>query len=95
MGTSSGPKAQEVTSALEKLLRKTVAPSVSSSKGLYLGETVQETLELAVATLATALGQELKTSDVEIGLVTLENPRFQVLGTEQIEGILTGLAERD
>lgn len=89
-GTATGPKAAEATSALEKKVQHS-----SSSKLGYFGETVKETVDCAITTLSTVLGQEFKANEIEIGLVTKEDPKFRILSTSELDEILTLLAERD
>lgn len=84
VGTASGPKATEIQSALEKRL-------VDGQ----LGRNTKETIEMAVEVLATALGQEFKTSDIEIGVATVDQPAFRVLPEASIDAILTSIAEKD
>lgn len=88
IAAGTGAKATDVVNHLEKTLKK-------ADQQQYLGETAEDTLQLAVSTLASVLGQEFKASELEIGIVTKENPQFAVLTAEQIDAVLTLIAEKD
>lgn len=88
VATGTGAKATDIVNHLEKLLKKT------DNKDC-IGETLEETLEQAITTLSSVLGQDFKAAELEIGLVTKDSPRFTVLSTEQIDTILTRIAEKD
>lgn len=90
-GTSAGPKATEAVNALEKKVNLTNGVG----KLGYFGDNTEQTIECAILTLAQVVGQEFKASDIEIGLVTKDSPRFRVLPLEEIDSILTKLAEKD
>jgi len=51
--------------------------------------------QLAISTLQTVLAVDLKADDIEVGVVTAEQPRFRTLTKEEIEGFLTRIAEKD
>lgn len=88
--TSAGPKATEVANVLEKGI------SGEDAQGLpYFGQSVEETIECAITTLASVVGQEFKSTDIEVGLVSLDQPRFRTLSIPQIDAILTKIAEQD
>lgn len=78
-----GTKEQEATNTFEKMLKKK-AP-----------ETVDETITNAILCLQSTLGLDFKASDLEIGLVTTENPNFRRLSEDDIDKYLTMVAERD
>jgi 20S proteasome subunit alpha 1 len=88
-GTAAGSKATEAINALEKKVIKT-----EDSLG-HFGETLEATIECAILTLAQVVSQEFKVADIEVGVVTRDNPRFSTLSMEQIEAALTKLAEKD
>jgi len=88
VATGTGAKATDVMNHLEKILKK------AEQKG-YLGESVNETLEMGVNCLAQVLGQEFKAGELEIGLVSVGQPGFTCLTTEQIDSLLTSIAEKD
>jgi 20S proteasome subunit alpha 1 len=88
--TSSGPKATEITNAMEKKV------TAKDTNGLaYFGNSLEETVEIAIATLAQVVGQEFKSTDIEIGVVSSNQPRFRVLSISEIDTLLTKLAEND
>merc|ERR1711935_175896 len=81
--TSVGAKETEAKTVLEKRLKS-------------VGElTHDNTIQLAIGTLQTTLGMDLKPSGVEVGIVTKANPRFTTLTEEQVDAHLVAIAERD
>ncbi|KAI8912785.1 nucleophile aminohydrolase [Gorgonomyces haynaldii] len=80
--TTAGAKHQEGVNFLEKKLKKTPALNFD------------DTLELAVMTLANVLSLDFKPTDLEIGVVTKENPEFRVLSVQEIEAHLNRIAEK-
>ncbi|KAJ2312659.1 Proteasome subunit YC7alpha/Y8 (protease yscE subunit 7), partial [Coemansia sp. RSA 2702] len=56
---------------------------------------VEDAIELAVATLSSVLSANFKAQDLEIAVVTKDSPEFRVLTTEDIDGELTRIAEKD
>lgn len=98
IATASGPKSVDLQNAFEKKL--STEPSVSASTSLsidtrHVGKSVDETLELAVSTLASVLSLELKPTDLEIGIVTVAEPQFKILSESEIERILTRIVEKE
>jgi 20S proteasome subunit alpha 1 len=88
VATGTGAKATDVMNHLEKMLKKQEAKD-------HIGETLDETLELSITTLGNVLGQDFKAGELEVGVVTRACPRFTTLSTEQIDAILTRIAEKD
>jgi len=80
---ASGAKEQEATNALEKVVRKT-APN-----------NCDETVQAAVECLQTVLGVDFKPADIEVAVVTAENPKFRRLADSEVEDHLTAIAEKD
>lgn len=80
---SAGVKQQPATSFLEKKFKK---------KSDYNEE---ETVQLALEALQSALGNDLKSSEAELLLVTKSNTLPRQLTTEQIDAHLNAIAERD
>eukprot|EP01096_Ripella_sp_DP13-Kostka_P006054 TRINITY_DN2137_c0_g1_i1.p1 TRINITY_DN2137_c0_g1~~TRINITY_DN2137_c0_g1_i1.p1 ORF type:complete len:255 (-),score=95.47 TRINITY_DN2137_c0_g1_i1:118-858(-) len=80
---SFGAKEQEANIALEKKLRD--RPTLN----------LDETIQLAIGVLQQVLSQDLKASDIEVGLVSVERPEFHKLTEIQIDEHLTAIAERD
>merc|ERR1712167_374531 len=74
--TSVGAKETEAKTILEKRLK-----SIDEL-------THDNTVQLALGTLQTTLGMDLKPSGVEVGLVTKENPKFYTLTEEEIDAHL-------
>ncbi|XP_055388816.1 proteasome subunit alpha type-6-like, partial [Condylostylus longicornis] len=78
-----GSKEQEGTNLLEKVVR---------NKKL---ETEAEVLEAAIGCLQSVLSVDFKPNEVEVGLVTLADPKFRLLNESEIEEYLNRIAERD
>ena len=51
-------------------------------KGWDLSE--EDAVRTAIMTLQTVIGQEFKSNDIEIGIVSEKNPKFNKLNNEQI-----------
>jgi len=81
--TCAGEKEQEATNFLEKKFK--ADPQL----------TRDEAIQMALATLQAVLSMDFKATDVEIGVVSKENPRFTLLTAQEIDAQLTRLAERD
>ncbi|KAI8828817.1 nucleophile aminohydrolase [Chytriomyces cf. hyalinus JEL632] len=82
-GTSAGTKGQEAMNHLEKKLKK--EPVLS----------VEETVELAITTLSSVLSIDFKPTDIELGIVTKDDPVFRALSVAEIETHITRIVERD
>lgn len=80
---SVGVKQQPATSFLEKKFKK---------KTDY---TEEETIQLSLEALQTALGNDLKSSEAELLLVTKSNLVPRQLTTDEIDAHLNAIAERD
>lgn len=110
--TASGAKQNEATSFLEKQFKRAPGASVAGASApdaaLLEAEHVSsalsrdDVLDMAVHTLNTVLAQELKPSEIEIGIVggpsaasDEAQQRFATLGEAEIGQILERLAERD
>lgn len=81
--TSSGVKQTEANNFLEKKVKKKV------------DLTTNDAIELAITCLSSVLAADLKPSEIEVGLVTAENPSFKVLSETEIEAHLSRIAEKD
>jgi len=80
---SAGAKEQEANNLLEKKLKNN--PNL----------TTKQAVELAIMTLQTVVGSDLKSTDLEVGLVTTANPKFTVLTENEIDSHLTAISDRD
>ncbi|KXN67789.1 N-terminal nucleophile aminohydrolase [Conidiobolus coronatus NRRL 28638] len=81
--TGAGAKQQDVLNHLEKKLKRESELSD------------QDTIELAITTLSTVLSVDFKPSEIEIAIVSEENPKFVVLNESQIEAHLQRIVEKD
>jgi len=78
-----GVKQTEANSYLEKKLKK------------RSDFNEEEAIQLAISCLSTVLAVDFKPSEVEIGIVTKENPVFRVLTEDDIENHLTAISEKE
>lgn len=76
-----GTKEQEGNNSLEKILKN---PS-------------EDTTVDAVSCMVSIIGSisDVKSSDLEVAVATIENPVFRILSKEAVETVLTTIAERD
>ncbi|SCZ98733.1 BZ3500_MvSof-1268-A1-R1_Chr7-1g09255 [Microbotryum saponariae] len=82
--TAAGQKQQEAINLLEK----------GYKKGWKLAR-LDDVVELALTSLSTVLATDLKKGEVEIGVCGGEERRFRKLSTEEIDGYLQRLGEKD
>ncbi len=95
-GCATGARAADATAALEKAARPLAPVAGGTPPGAYsFGATLDETVDAALASLAAALGQDLRADDVEVGVVSAASPSFRVLPRDEVDALLTRLAERD
>lgn len=80
---SVGAKQTEANSFLEKKIKK------------QLDGGDAETLQLAINCLSTVLSADFKASEIEVAIVTKDQPTFKVLSEEEIEAHLNAIAEKD
>ena len=74
-GTASGVKEQDSINFMEKEMKK---------KGSWdLNE--EDAIKMAITTLQTVIGQEFKSNDIEIGVVSESSPKFGKLNAEKVE----------
>ena len=90
--TSSGQKQTEAQNFLEKKLK-----SKPDEKVLYPSEemSLDEIVQLGIQTLGSVLSSELKSSEIEVGIVGPKSEEFKVLTESEIDNYLTSIAEKD
>lgn len=55
----------------------------------------EDAIKLAITAMQTVIGQEFKSNDIEIGVVSVKNPKFTKLNQEQIEFYLNEVSKKD
>lgn len=80
---SAGAKEQEANNALEKCIKANDEM------------TFTETIETAITTLQTVVGSDLKPQDLEVAVVTKDDPVFRTLTVAEIDAHLTAISGRD
>jgi len=80
---SAGAKEQEANNLLEKKIKE------------KSDLTFKETVETAIVSLQTVIGSDLKSTDIEVGVVTKQNPKFTVLTETEVESYLSSISDRD
>eukprot|EP00088_Acartia_fossae_P010384 TRINITY_DN15168_c0_g1_i1.p1 TRINITY_DN15168_c0_g1~~TRINITY_DN15168_c0_g1_i1.p1 ORF type:complete len:247 (-),score=64.22 TRINITY_DN15168_c0_g1_i1:82-822(-) len=80
---SVGSKQTEANSFLEKKFKK---------KDSYNHD---ETIQVAINCLSTILSADFKPSEIEVAVVSKENPKFKPLSEAEIDAHLTAIAEKD
>jgi 20S proteasome subunit alpha 1 len=78
---AAGVKDTEAMSALEKKYREF--------------ESLKETEEFVLATLQTVIGVDFEPVDLEVAVVTRENPAYGMLPVQDIDVVLKAVAEKD
>jgi len=81
--TSVGSKQTEANSYLEKKFKK---------KHTYSQD---EAIQLAINALSTVLTADFKPTEIEVALVSQDNPKFRTLDEAEIDRHLTAIAEKD
>ena len=54
-----------------------------------------ESIKMAILTLQTVIGQEFKSNDIEIGLVSKDHPQFAKLSADRVEYYLNEVSKKD
>lgn len=80
---SAGVKQIEANAFLEKKFK---------SKDEY---STPEAIQLAITALSTVLSADFKPNEIEVGIVTTDNPRFRKLSEDEIDEHLTAIAQGD
>jgi len=80
---ATGEKEQSASNHLEREFKKKLEMSTDDA------------LKVAIKTLQTTLSTEFRSTDIEIGLVTLEEPNVKILTPEEIERELSKVGESD
>jgi len=83
---STGVKQIEANTFLEKNFKK---------RDNKLPKDMTETIEIGLSALSTALGSELKAEQLEIAVVSRDNPKFRCLDKKEIDDRLNTLADRE
>ncbi|OHT01658.1 Family T1, proteasome alpha subunit, threonine peptidase [Tritrichomonas foetus] len=78
---SCGVKEVEAMSALEKKYESF--------------PTEKETAEFVISTLQTVVGLDFEAREVEVAVVTRENTAYRVMKADEVEKVLTAVAEKD
>jgi len=83
---ATGVKQVEATSNLEKVFRKT------NNKD---PQNLSACVETALLALSQALASDLKSNQLEVAIVTKENPVFRTLTNEEVDEHLNSMAEKE
>lgn len=81
--TATGVKQLEANSFLEKKIKK---------RSEF---TSDEAVRLAITCLSSILSADFKPSEIEVGIVSNENKKFQILNETEIDAYLVAIAEKD
>lgn len=81
--TSAGSKQLEANGFLEKKIKK---------KQEFAHN---EAVEVAITCLSTVLSADFKAAEIEVGVVTKDDPKFRVLSEAEVDTHLVAIAEKD
>jgi len=85
---AAGYKEQEASNFLEKRVKAV------SADGLP-GMSMKEAIESALLALQAVVGSDLKSTDLELGVMTVAEPKWKVLTEAEIDTHLTAMSDRD
>jgi 20S proteasome subunit alpha 1 len=83
-GAAAGPKEEEATTVLERLIKKTDGKSNQF-----------DTVANTIGALQTVVGSDVKARDLDVAVVSLSEKRVKKLTEQEIDDFLTNIAERD
>lgn len=87
--TATGQKQQESMNHLERLFKKSDEGSSKMKK--------DEVVEAAITALNTVCATDFKATEIEIGICSTTEPKskYRAMSTEEIDGYLQRLGEKD
>jgi 20S proteasome subunit alpha 1 len=85
---AAGYKEQEASNFLEKRVK--AAPADGG-----VGMSMKEAIESALLALQTVVGSDLKSTDLEMGVITVDEPKWKTLTEAEIDAHLTAMSDRD
>jgi 20S proteasome alpha/beta subunit len=80
---AAGAKDTEAATVLEKKMKA----STPGNK--------QDTIMAAISALQTVVAEDFKSSEIEVGVVSAEDPHFKVLSEQDVDAALTAISEQD
>jgi len=87
IATASGTKEDDCITKLEKKLEEI------KNKNQILD--LNLTIQVAISTLQSVLSSQLKSTDIEVGIVTKDEPKFKKLTEKDIDVHLSAISEQD
>jgi 20S proteasome subunit alpha 1 len=91
---ATGPKSTEMMAAFERLLtpeNNNNSGSRADEDAVYFGETIDDTLSIALKTLQSTLATAFKAEELEIGVASVQDRRFRILSTAKVHAALDAL----
>lgn len=82
---AAGAKEQEAINHLERLKKKESDSELSTDAAI----------QKAISTLQQVIGTDFKCNELEIGIATVEKPRFKKLSNDEIDHHLNVIADED
>ena len=80
---AAGAKDTEANTFLEKTLKAGEPTDYTS------------TIHAAISALQNVLSEDFKATEIQVGVVSKENPKFRILSVEEVEEALVAISERD